>query len=71
LHGGQEIRTACEPSDSQVTRDGFTASVNARKQLAARPAEQCTVRAILGCFLGETLRMDLEIDRAHRELFGW
>jgi TolB-like protein len=41
------------------------------RAVAARPAEQYTVRAILGCFLTETLRMDPEVDRAHRDLFGW
>ena len=41
------------------------------RAVAARPAEQYTVRAVLGCFLRETLRTDPEIDRAHRELLGW
>jgi hypothetical protein len=39
--------------------------------VTALPAEQYTVRAALGCFLREALRTDPEVDRAHRELFGW
>jgi hypothetical protein len=41
------------------------------RAVTALPAEQYTVRATLGCFLRETLRTDPEVDRAHRELFGW
>ena len=41
------------------------------RTVVALPSEQYTVRQILGCFLGEALRADPEIDRAHRELFGW
>jgi TolB-like protein len=39
--------------------------------VAAQPAQQYTVRAILGCFLREMRRTDPEIDRTHLELFGW
>jgi tetratricopeptide (TPR) repeat protein len=41
------------------------------RAVTALPSEQYTVRATLGCFLRETLRTDPEVDRAHRELFGW
>jgi TolB-like protein/Tfp pilus assembly protein PilF len=51
-------------ADIPAVRQGLRA-------VAARPAEQYTVRAILGCFLREALRTDPEIDRAHRQLFGW
>jgi hypothetical protein len=39
--------------------------------VVTRPAQQCIVRTALGPYLSGTLRTDPEIDRAHRELFGW
>jgi TolB-like protein len=41
------------------------------RAVAAQPAQQYTVRAVLGCFLRDLRRTEVEIDRAHIELFGW
>jgi TolB-like protein len=41
------------------------------RAVSARPAQQYTVRSVLGCFLREMRRTDPEINRAHLELFGW
>jgi hypothetical protein len=41
------------------------------RAVSSQPAQQYTVRSVLGCFLREMRRTDPEIDRAHLELFGW
>jgi TolB-like protein len=41
------------------------------RAVSAQPAQQYTVRSVLGCFLREMRRGDSEINRAHLELFGW
>jgi TolB-like protein len=51
-------------ADIKAIREGLQA-------ILSQPAEQYTVRAVLGCFLREMRQSDPEIDRAHFELFGW
>jgi adenylate cyclase len=51
-------------ADIKAIREGLQA-------ILSQPAEQYTVRAVLGCFLGEMRQSEPEIDRAHLELFGW
>jgi hypothetical protein len=41
------------------------------RAVLVQPAQQYTVRAVLGCFLREMRSTDPEIDRTHLELFGW
>jgi TolB-like protein len=51
-------------ADDEAIRQGLRA-------VSVQPAQQYTVRAVLGCFLRELRRTDPEIERAHLELFGW
>jgi TolB-like protein/Flp pilus assembly protein TadD len=51
-------------ADDEAIRQGLRA-------VTVQPAQQYTVRAVLGCFLRELRRTDPEIERAHLELFGW
>jgi len=51
-------------ADTPAIRHGLRA-------VSAQPAQQYTVRSVLGCFLREMRSTDPEINRAHLELFGW
>jgi len=51
-------------ADTPAIRHGLRA-------VSAEPAQQYTVRSVLGCFLREMRCIDPEINRAHLELFGW
>jgi TolB-like protein len=51
-------------ADNSAIHEGLRA-------VTAQPAQQYTVRAVLGCFLREMRRTDPEIDHGHLELFGW